>query len=149
MDEKFVAREFTLPQRLVSMVKGITEKTRLNESWVFAVLVQAGLKKVWPQAKGQQVIFDIDSGRKTAESFSRLGVCISQGLFAEIRHAARFAHLNLDDGELNLDESVARLLVIAFTDREGEFRELLDGEDVLRLYLANQDLAIKTKDQYK
>jgi len=146
MEQQLITKEFELTHRLISLVKDIASKTQLNVSWVFAALVLSGLKRADSGYKHSDCIFCITSGREVKESLARLGVCFSKDLEEKIKGIARMSNLNTDDGDLDTDEAVARLLILALTDREGEFKDILDTEEVDRLYLSNPELGIKARD---
>lgn len=134
---EFITINYELTHRLVSMIKNTTEKTQLNECWVFTALLVAGYNRQ------PGLIFDITTGRATPDSLSCYSSYISKELHDRVKHVARIANLNKYNGDLDIDEAAARLLVLAFTDRDCEFGALLNQDDVDRLYLLNPELGLK------
>lgn len=136
--EHLTTKEFEITERLISIIKNTAAKAQLNESWVFADLIETTLKR-----DDLGCMFCME--RDTTSSKTSFGVCISNELYGKIKHVARLVHLNKDDGELDCDEAVARLLILAITDRNSDFKETFDPCEVDRLYLANECLGLKDK----
>ncbi len=143
MEQQLITKDFELTRRLSRLIKGIAWKTQLNESWVFAALLESGLKRADSRQKGSQCVAWIVSGREDTSSLVLYAACISKELNEKIKLVAYGNDLVTYDGIWDTDEAAARLLVLALTDRECEFKEHLDVEHVDRLYMSNPDLGIK------
>ena len=135
---EFITREFELTHRLIAMIKGAAAKTQLNEAWVFAALIEAGLKRT-----SAEDIWSIETKRKGNTSLPKYSVCINSVLKDKIKNLARLCSIITDDGDSDLDETAACLLILAFTDRNCEFKNVLDQDDVDRLYMSNPELGLK------
>lgn len=141
--EQLITRDFELTARIVGLINGIVSKTQLNKSWIFAALIESGMQRSDSRHKCSGCIWDTVSGRQSQASLSRFAVCISKELEDKIKLTARMCSFNKYDGELDVDEAAARLLVLALTDRECEFKEALDVDEIDKLYLINPELGIK------
>ncbi|MBX9879801.1 MAG: hypothetical protein K2Y22_15190 [Candidatus Obscuribacterales bacterium] len=137
---EFITREFELTHRLISMIKDAATKTQLNEAWVFAALIEAGLKRT-----STEDIWSIETKRKGNTSLPKYSVCINTVLNDKIRNLARLCSIITDDGDSDLDETAARLLILALTDRESEFKDSLNQDDLDQLFLSNPELGLKIR----
>lgn len=137
---EFITREFELTDRLISMIKSAAAKAQLNEAWVFAALIEAGLKRT-----SAEDIWSIETRRKGNTHLPKYRVCINNALNDKIKNLARMCSIITDDGNSDLDETAARLLILALTDRESEFKNNLNPDDIDQLYLSNPDLGLKTR----
>ena len=141
--EQLITRDFELTERIVGLINGIASKTQLNKSWVFATLIESGLKRADTRNKNSEDIFWTVSGRQSQSSLARIGVCISKELDDKIKLVARMCSFITYEGDIDMNEAAARLLVLALTDRECEFKDALDVDEVDGLYLINDHLGIK------
>ncbi len=138
MEQQLITKDFELTRRLSRLIKDIASKTQLNESWVFAALLESGLKRA-----DSVCVSWIVSGREGTSSLVLYGACISKELNEKIKLVAYGNDLVTYDGIWDTDEAAARLLVLALTDRDCEFKEHLDVEHIDRLYMSNPDLGLK------
>lgn len=135
---ELLSRKFEVTPRLASMVDKIATKTQLNKSWVFETLLESRFNV----DKDNSYIFDIETGRKTY-ALVTLNACITKELEDKVKNLGRMCSIITDDGNLDMDETICRLLVLALTDRSCEFLPALDPDDIDRLYLANPELGLK------
>jgi hypothetical protein len=137
---ELLTQKYEVTTRLASMIKKIAEETQLNESWVFAALLESR----FVADKNNSYIFDIKTGRRIKDPLlTTVAFCIPKELEDKVKHLGRMCSIITDDGIHDMDETVCRLLILALTDRECEFKPALDPEDVGRLYLANPELGLK------
>ncbi len=136
---EFITREFELTHRLISMIKDAATKSQLNEAWVFAALIQAGLKRT-----STEDIWSIETRRKETP-LPTVRVCINIVLNDKIKNLARMCSIITDDGDSDLDETASRLLILALTDRECEFKDSLSPDDIDQLYVSNPELGLKIR----